>query len=254
MKATSSLVEQYYKTFNAAYFDNILPNDIKFGVTRSKKTWGLAGYSFKQNKSGKTNIRPTYIKITNAIDMSEWCFKSTILHEMIHILDYYTFPEHFESKRYDAHGEWFKKTAEKIYKKSGIHITAHVSKEEIDSSNYNQLKQQIADNGYLICVCKVRTSDKLFLFKTNKYYLEHSLIEGLKKITSDEYTEDEKGISRKSVFKRIDIYECHAMLLADTRAVSGKSERITGRWYKDIDVIKQKYQISNEYIATFDFD
>ena len=60
MKATSPLVEQYYKTFNAAYFDNILPNDIKFGVTRSKKMWGLAGYSFKQNKSGE-NGHTTYI-------------------------------------------------------------------------------------------------------------------------------------------------------------------------------------------------
>lgn len=244
MKATPSLVEQYYKTFNAAYFDNMLPNDIEFGVMRSKKTWGIAAYEFTRKAGHKMDIRPVSVKITSTIDMTEYSFKSTVLHEMIHILDYCMFPEHFESKRYDAHGDWFKKKAEEIHKKSGIDITVRVSDESIASSNTAQLKQQIADKGYLLCVSNVITSDKLFVFKTNDYYLNHGLIDNLKGVLTN-VGKNSRGITEyKKVFSHIEIYECHSTLLADNRAVSGKTASIGGFWYEDIDKVKEKYGLS----------
>lgn len=251
MKATPSLVEQYYKTFNAAYFDSMLPNDIEFGVMRSKKTWGLATYSFKRRAGHKTNVQPVSVKITNLIDMTEQSFKSTVLHEMIHILDYCLFPEHFDAKRYDAHGAWFKKTAEDIHKKSGIEITVHVSDESIESSNTAQLKQQIADKGYLLCVCKVRTSDNIFVFKTNEYHLNHGLIAGLKSIMTK--SKNERGITEyNSVFMHVDIYECHSLELADSRAVSGKA-KISGYYYDTVDIVKEKYGLASESREEYDF-
>ena len=110
--------------------------------------------------------------MSNYYDSPEKVKQNTLLHEMIHIYEYYTHPERFikhrkYSRRYDAHGLFFQQIANRI-NRDGWNISKYVDMSAIDSSRISS--KTIANNNKkinqaLICVC--RAKDTSFMFKTD---------------------------------------------------------------------------------------
>ena len=178
MLVTTTWIAKNYDKFNELYFGGILP-PIKFKVNRSKNSWGYAGfrYDYKNNV-----VIPTCIIISNYYDSPEEVKIQTLLHEMIHIEDYFWHPEHFVknhrpvSKRYyDAHGYWFKEEAKRISEESGYKVANKVTKEEFSASSLSErsLRNETNKiNNALICTV-IGDDGTIFYFKTDIYKVSY---------------------------------------------------------------------------------
>ena len=207
MIVTTSWIEYNYNKFNKLYFGDTLPS-ISFKTSRSKKTWGYASYKYDFINS---TIIPLSITISNYYDSPEDVKIQTLLHEMIHIEDYFWHPEHFirNGKKitghyYDAHGNWFMNEANRITEESGYKIANHVTHEEVGRSCLSVRSQRLADNKLKDARIIVASDNcSYWIFKTDiykintvvkliKYQLPH-----MKKIT--EYTTNNSSLaSRRS--------------------------------------------------------
>lgn len=177
MLVTTAWIEKNYNKFNELYFDGTLPH-IQFKTSRSKKSWGFA--SFKYDFKNSTII-PLSITLSNYYDSPEYVKIQTLLHEMIHIEDYFWHPEHFiingkkvRGNYYDAHGTWFVKEAARITAESGYNIATHVTTPEISCSKLSTKSKMLADRkkniGRIIVVTDCHT---YWLFKTDIYKIEN---------------------------------------------------------------------------------
>lgn len=177
MIVTTSWIEYNYNKFNKLYFGDTLPS-ISFNTSRSKKTWGYASYKYDFINS---TIIPLSITISNYYDSPEDVKIQTLLHEMIHIEDYFWHPEHFirngkkiSKHYYDAHGSWFMNEANRITKESGYKIANHVTHEEIGRSCLSVRSQALVNRkiniGRMVVVCDGHT---YWMFKTDIYKIEN---------------------------------------------------------------------------------
>lgn len=142
-KVTTGWMAQKYAEFNEKYFGGQLPRDCKFSTDMSTKHWGYATARFAMG-SGRSIITWDYnISMTNAYSMTEETKVNTLIHEMIHILDYlknphyygyYDYSGKFHRNRYDAHGELFFIPEAKRLTKFGFNITKLVTADEMESS------------------------------------------------------------------------------------------------------------------------
>lgn len=110
MLVTVEWMQRKYDEFNQKYWNGQLPR-VQLIVMNSRNTYGNASYRYNTITN---TVTPTSIKLSNYYDTSEKGKENTLLHEMVHIADYYFHPEHFVrngrkvSKRsYDAHGPIF---------------------------------------------------------------------------------------------------------------------------------------------------
>lgn len=123
MKISKKWIIRNYIEFNKKYFDNSLPF-VRFFINNSKTMYGYAYFLYDENN----NIKPYSITMSNYFDESEYENKNTLLHEMIHIYEYITFPKRFawpKAKTYNAHGMFFEMKAALI-NKDGWHIVKTV--------------------------------------------------------------------------------------------------------------------------------
>ena len=177
MLVTTSWIEKNYNKFNQLYFGGSLPN-IRFKTSRSRNTWGFA--SFRYDFSNSTII-PLEITMSNYYDSPEEVKISTLLHEMIHIEDYFWHPEHYirNGKKvtghyYDAHGYWFQQEAKRIIKESGYQIAKHVTKEEIGCSKLSVRSQELANRKNNIArMIVISDGHSYWMFKTDIYKIEN---------------------------------------------------------------------------------
>lgn len=168
MLVTISWMKKNYDKYNDLYFNGVLPN-ITFKISRSKKTWGYASYNWNRLTC---KITPLSITMSNYYDSPEEVKLTTLLHEMIHIYDYATNPQHFicggRKARYDAHGWWFKKECRRL-KEFGWDIEKYVTAEEQAVSSLTArsaaLEKAKQDNA-LLCVV-VGTNGYNWMVKTN---------------------------------------------------------------------------------------
>lgn len=210
MIVTKSWIAKNYQKYNKLYFDNVLP-DVEFKISRSKTSWGRASYYLDTEKN---EVTPISIAISNYYDSPEKVKLSVLLHEMIHIYDYFINPNHFVNnntrvKNYDAHGDWFKNECDRIYKISGIKINTNVTdkeqkKSKLSENTLNNIKNQ--KETALVCVVKGSISN--WLFKTNTWQLKTAL-NTIKNITWN------KTIGE---FKNVDIYKFNDDKLASERS------------------------------------
>ena len=176
MIVTKSWIENNYNKYNNLYFGGVLPS-IEFKISRSKKTWGYAAYTYNRFTS---KVTPISITISNYFDSPEEVKLTTLLHEMIHIYDYTVNPTHFVNNgrkvKYDAHGYWFKNEAARIYKLSGLDIQQYVTKEEKEVSKLSERAAQNVENQKEVAlVCVVNGSISSWFFKTNIWQAETAL-------------------------------------------------------------------------------
>ncbi len=177
MLVTTSWIEKNYNKFNTLYFGGTLPK-IEFKTSRSKGTWGFASFRYDFKNS---TIIPLSITMSNYYDSPEDVKIQTLLHEMIHIEDYFWHPEHFirngrkiTGHYYDAHGYWFQQEAKRITSESGYQIAKHVTKEEIGSSKLSVRSKALVDRkvniARMVVVCDGHT---YWMFKTDIYKLDN---------------------------------------------------------------------------------
>lgn len=171
MVISTNWIKENYLKFNKLYWNNKLPNNIEFKVSRSRNTWGFASfnYDFKNN-----NIIPIQITISNYYDSPENVKLTTLLHEMIHIADYTFHPEHFvknhrrvSGRYYDAHGYWFKSEANRLAK-FGWNIEKFVTTEEKNLSLLSERSIHCIENKKnKALICGVIGKTSVWWFKTD---------------------------------------------------------------------------------------
>ena len=160
MIVTTEWMSSKYNEFNLKYWDGALPR-IDFKTNKSSKTWGFASYRLNVNADRRSyqSITPVCITMSNYYDSDEWIKENVMLHEMIHIADYYFHPEHFlwrgrKVRGYDAHGpNFFLKEARRL-SNDGWNIEKYVSQEEKELSRpSDEIQSKIdakAKNGYVV--------------------------------------------------------------------------------------------------------
>lgn len=115
MKVSKKWIIKNYLEFNKKYFDNKLPI-VKFNIDHNKYVFGYADF---ENDYVNNTIIPYSISISNYYDTPEEVKKNTLLHEMIHIYEYITYPMRFFGNRYkyyNGHGMFFQMNAALINK------------------------------------------------------------------------------------------------------------------------------------------
>lgn len=124
-----------YDYFNNLFWNGELPS-CRFATNRESRRWGFA---FCKINKWERKTYDFQISLSNYYDSPEEVKQSTLIHEMIHIADYYFHPEHFIGRRrtYDSHGpEFFLKEAARIAP-YGFDIQKYVTEEEQAASQLN---------------------------------------------------------------------------------------------------------------------
>lgn len=188
-----------YHEFNKKYFNGQLPTEIVFKTNTRVDRWGFAQCKFQYNSISNKVVTYDYaISMSNAYDSPEEIKENTLIHEMIHILDYKLHPEYYvykdyrgwhKRKGYDAHGPlFFMKEAQRL-SQYGLNIQRLVQAEEIDASQMTNKVQKRIDNrqskGFVIgCVYfnwkyprNYQLKNDCMWFKTNSQATFNAIVE-----------------------------------------------------------------------------
>jgi hypothetical protein len=115
---TVKFMKAVYNKMNKEFFFNYLPDEPEFKlVVRSmgnNRDVGIAYY--KRSIGGKKNIVPVSMLLNSSYTLTLHGWMEVILHEMIHISDYMSHPEHYYDKDYNPHGDWFMGHSRKFQK------------------------------------------------------------------------------------------------------------------------------------------
>ena len=177
MIVTKTWIETNYNKFNKLFWGGKLPV-VEFRVGMARNYWGYAEYKINYSKN---TIKPFRITISNYYDSPEYVKQQTLIHEMIHIADYYFHPEHFfkngrrvSSRVYDAHGAWFQDEAKRIEECSSFKIGMRVTTEETKASRLSDVtKRKIENNNKNALICVVTgMNGVIFYFKTDVHKVE----------------------------------------------------------------------------------
>lgn len=171
MLVTISWIKEHYDKFNKLYFGDTLPT-VKFKINRTKNSFGFAGFQYDFLND---TIIPDILIMSNYYDSPEYVKIQTLLHEMIHIEDYFWHPEHFirnhkrvSARVYDAHGTWFLDECKRISKESGYNIGPVVTWSEIKASRpSNYTKKLVAQKVNNALICAVYGTKGVWYFKTD---------------------------------------------------------------------------------------
>lgn len=171
MLVTTSWIKEHYEKFNKLYFGDTLPM-VKFKINHSKHCFGFAGFRYDL---WNNTIIPEVLIMSNYYDSPEYVKIQTLLHEMIHIEDYFWHPEHFVRNRkrvsartYDAHGTWFLDECKRISNESGYKVGPIVTWSEVNASKLsNNSRRLIAQKKNNALVGAVVGKNGIFWFKTD---------------------------------------------------------------------------------------
>lgn len=88
------LISHLYNTYNASLFDGKLPNDVKFAVTAARSYFGCAICLYDPENLAKG--REYKIHIAKEVERTSRrlvTLDTILIHEMIHIYQYVTYPQ-----------------------------------------------------------------------------------------------------------------------------------------------------------------
>lgn len=126
-----NFLKKAYKHLNGRFFKNSLPLDIDF-LIETNWTAEYAGMAKANDDDGKLTVDSILLNGTIMMTPHEWI--ETIIHEMIHIYDFVHYPSHFTKIKYDVHGDWFMKRANK-FKEYGFTIEDKVNSQFDNTSD-----------------------------------------------------------------------------------------------------------------------
>ena len=99
MLATVDWMKDNYAFFNEKYWNGELP-ECDFSVGRSKKKWGAAECTLDHSSRTANSFR---IILSNYMDTTEYTRRNILLHEMIHIAEYFYHPDSFIRRGHTTH-------------------------------------------------------------------------------------------------------------------------------------------------------
>ena len=126
MEITEKIIEEKYREYDKAYFNNELPIP-RFGLL---KTYMTCGYFSCAKIIGNRRVKKPLVEISAYYDWNEEDLKNVIVHEMIH---YYLAYKHIDNQL--THGEAFNKMANEFNEKYNLKIT-----EKVDCSKFKKAK------------------------------------------------------------------------------------------------------------------
>lgn len=155
MIANKNWILANYKRFNEKYFSNELP-EIKAKLSRAKSYLGRAFASFDFDTKGMCDYT---ISISTYFDFPEDVMFSTLLHEMIHIKDYYfngkeIYRDYWSQKKHRGHGCYFLKEATRITEESGYQIDVKASSETMSKGDLSEATKKAQETPFLIAIAK----------------------------------------------------------------------------------------------------
>ena len=159
-KELLSWMKLNYDKFNKLYFNGVLPN-VNMKLSTAKHRVGYA-----QCKQFSDSHREYSIFFSKYFEMPEEELVNVLLHEMIHISEYFFHLELFTKKNgrrsYKPHGDYFMSELERL-NSFGHHITVKSESKEVKVSEYalNKLKEK-----YLIIL--IHRKDEYVVFKLPK--------------------------------------------------------------------------------------
>lgn len=200
MIVTTEWMRNNYDKFNKLLFGGSLPR-IGFTINnRLSRTWGRA----KATISWKYGtVTPTVIEMTDKRSLDESAQISILVHEMIHILDYASYPNHYVSKGYfgyskvrgyDPHGEWFQSECARINSLNlGFTVHTNIANWQKDGMEWSdkekeKIEKRKADGAIIAYIREIGKSAKQpwFKLKTNRIGMRKYIQE----ITTYEYYKD----------------------------------------------------------------
>ena len=144
-----------YARFNEKYFSGDLPK-ITAKISHAKKYLGRAEAAYDLDKKGTCDFA---ITMSNYFDQPEEQMHSTLLHEMIHIKDYYMngpeiYENYWKNRKQRGHGEYFLKEAERITNESGYNIEVKASLDTMAKCIYSEDTIKKRETPYLMFISK----------------------------------------------------------------------------------------------------
>lgn len=156
------------------------PFIFKLATGRLKETTsGMCKGSFKGVRAGEPQLVKAEIKISNVGEPSEESARTTLAHELVHLIEYIYFTKQSVSGQ-NPHGEWFLQMANKINVATGTQITAYTSDERLADRLKSTPKARIIAVGMEDSVTTGRTAGskgKIFYFKPMGKSAEINMIE-----------------------------------------------------------------------------
>lgn len=136
-KVSRQWMRTKYEQFNTELFGGILPK-IDFAVGSSTQHSGYARYViYRQTQT----IKPLKILLSSFLNPNEEIATNTLLHEMIHVCDYVTHPEHFLGEGYDSHKSDFFQSWLRELNDKGYWVTESAQNIEISAAKTVQAEK-----------------------------------------------------------------------------------------------------------------
>ena len=244
---TKKFLKNGYDMLNEKLFNNRLPSDFEFKIEHGLKD-NAAGHTYANDNKKEGEFVIDGVSLNGTLMMTIHSWLETILHEMIHVMDFKFHPEHFVDARktgvpYDEHKGWFMEQANK-FKNKGFNVekTLKLSWEtsvddddiKVKNSSFTYLKISHHPLGWDE-ILKIDSSDKrnvMSILKNKKYThvveiktsnlnsvrLDNTKVEANKPIMS--YHADDEFNDRYGPFEKVEDIDLTKMTFNE----SGKSE------------------------------
>lgn len=158
------------------------PFTFKLATGKLKETTsGMCKGAFKGVRSGEPVLIKAEIKISSVGEPSEESARTTLAHELVHLIEYIYFTKQSVSRQ-NPHGEWFLQMANKINAALGTQITAYTTDERLADRLKAAPKVRIIAVGMENSVTTGQTAGskgKIFYFKPMGKSAENNMIERL---------------------------------------------------------------------------
>lgn len=244
---TKKFLKNGYDMLNEKLFNNRLPSDFEFKIEHGLKD-NAAGHTYANDNKTEGEFVIDCVSLNGTIMMTIHSWLETILHEMIHVMDFKFHPEHFVDARktgvpYDEHKGWFMEQANK-FKNKGFNVEKTLKSSWETSVDDDDIKAKNSSFTYLKIshhplgwdeILKIDSSDKsnvMSILKNKKYThvveiktsnlnsvrLDNTKVEANKPIMS--YHADDEFNDRYGPFEKVEDIDLTKMTFNE----SGKSE------------------------------
>lgn len=151
MIANKNWILTNYTKFNKEYFGAELPS-ITAKISRAKSFLGKASAYYDHISK---SMQDYSITMSIYFDQPEEIMFSTLLHEMIHIKDYYKngheiYEKYWSNKKHRGHGSFFLNEAARISNESGYQIDVKASLEVMAKVQYSEATKKAMATPYLM--------------------------------------------------------------------------------------------------------
>ena len=179
---TVEFMKVVYNKMNKEFFFNYLPDESELKLVvkpmGSNRDIGIAYY--KKSIGGKKNIVPVSMVLNSSYTLTLHGWMEVILHEMIHISDYMSHPEHYYDKNYKSHGNWFMGHSRK-FQKIGFDVKQYCDLDFDINKGNEEMEKLETPNTFVVYEENFKGQQRYWILRINGYDKE-KLMKYLRKI------------------------------------------------------------------------